>query len=146
MPINNRSSITLCLVRAHPALPPSLNPIVIALYSFIRSEANACEPRMIPFRKIIQIYIPLDDFSLSPFTNSGVTLSIQYPPTDYSIPPPAVKNIKRQHLVELKALANPPLLVKLTLECVCSMLGENVTGWGDIRRVSDESCDIIHVI
>ena len=49
--------------------------------------------------------------------------------------PAAVKNIKRQHLVELKALANPPLLVKLTLECVCILLGEKVTGWGEIRKV-----------
>ena len=49
----------------------------------------------------------------------------------------AVKNIKRQHLVELKALANPPVLVKLTLECVCILMGEKVSGWADIRKVID---------
>ncbi|OAF64095.1 hypothetical protein A3Q56_08198, partial [Intoshia linei] len=45
----------------------------------------------------------------------------------------AVKSIKRQHLVELRSMSNPPALVKLALESICSMMGETVTDWRSIR-------------
>lgn len=45
----------------------------------------------------------------------------------------AVKGIKRQHLVEVRSMANPPSQVKLALESVCVMLGEEATEWKAIR-------------
>jgi dynein heavy chain 1 len=47
----------------------------------------------------------------------------------------AVKSIKRQHLVEVRSMANPPLLVKLALESICLLLGENASDWKSIRAV-----------
>merc|ERR1711997_715659 len=45
----------------------------------------------------------------------------------------AVNCIKKQHLVEVRSMANPPLMVKIALESVCTLLGENVTDWKSIR-------------
>jgi len=47
----------------------------------------------------------------------------------------AVKSIKRQHLVELRALPSPPRLVKIALESVCLLLGEPTTDWKEIRGI-----------
>lgn len=47
----------------------------------------------------------------------------------------AVKGIKRQHLVELRSMANPPGLVKLALESICLFLGESASDWKQIRAV-----------
>lgn len=47
----------------------------------------------------------------------------------------AVKSIKRQHLVEVRSMVNPPLLVKLALESICLLLGENAVDWKAIRTV-----------
>ncbi|XP_021916204.1 dynein heavy chain, cytoplasmic isoform X5 [Zootermopsis nevadensis] len=47
----------------------------------------------------------------------------------------AVKSIKRQHLVEVRSMANPPVLVKLALESICLLLGENASDWKSIRAV-----------
>ncbi|KAG9023665.1 hypothetical protein FRB95_012647 [Tulasnella sp. JGI-2019a] len=50
----------------------------------------------------------------------------------------AVRNIKRNHLTEVRGMANPPEAVKLTMESVCIMLGNKVDSWktvtGIIRR------------
>jgi dynein heavy chain 1 len=46
-----------------------------------------------------------------------------------------VKSIKRQHLVEVRSMANPPVLVKLALESICLLLGENASDWKSIRAV-----------
>lgn len=35
----------------------------------------------------------------------------------------AVKDIKKQQLVEVRALANPPPLVKMAMESICVLLG-----------------------
>ncbi|XP_073494500.1 cytoplasmic dynein 1 heavy chain 1 isoform X2 [Phyllobates terribilis] len=47
----------------------------------------------------------------------------------------AVSSIKRQHLVEVKAMGNPPAAVKLALESICLLLGEETTDWRKIRTV-----------
>ncbi|XP_045484392.1 dynein heavy chain, cytoplasmic isoform X1 [Pieris rapae] len=47
----------------------------------------------------------------------------------------AVKSIKKQHLVEVRSMANPPALVKVALESICLLLGENTTDWKAIRTV-----------
>ena len=48
----------------------------------------------------------------------------------------AVKSIKKQHLVEVRSMANPPAVVKLALESICLLLGENTTEWRTIRSVT----------
>ena len=45
----------------------------------------------------------------------------------------AVKSIRKQHLVEMRALNNPPRLVKVTLESICTLLGEPNSDWKQIR-------------
>lgn len=47
----------------------------------------------------------------------------------------AVKSIKKQHLVEVRSMSNPPLLVKLALESICLLLGESTSDWKAIRSV-----------
>lgn len=47
----------------------------------------------------------------------------------------SVSNIKRQHLTEVRSMANPPAGVKLALDSVCTLLGENVPTWKDIQAV-----------
>lgn len=47
----------------------------------------------------------------------------------------AVKSIKKQHLVEVRSMANPPLAVKTALESICLLLGENANDWKAIRGV-----------
>lgn len=47
----------------------------------------------------------------------------------------AVKSIKKQHLVEVRSMANPPAIVKLALESICLLLGENASDWKSIRAV-----------
>lgn len=41
----------------------------------------------------------------------------------------AVKSIRKQHLVEIRSMANPPALVKLALESICLLLGESASDW-----------------
>ncbi|XP_075232643.1 dynein heavy chain, cytoplasmic isoform X3 [Lycorma delicatula] len=47
----------------------------------------------------------------------------------------AVKEIKKQQLVEVRSMANPPPIVKLTLESICLLLGESASDWKAIRTV-----------
>ncbi|XP_075239024.1 cytoplasmic dynein 1 heavy chain 1-like isoform X4 [Convolutriloba macropyga] len=47
----------------------------------------------------------------------------------------AVSSIKRQNLVEIRTMNNPPPPVKITLESVCLMLGEGAPSWRDIRQL-----------
>ncbi|CAM9594499.1 unnamed protein product [Lampetra planeri] len=47
----------------------------------------------------------------------------------------AVKSIKKQHLVEVRSMANPPAAVKMALESICLLLGENTTDWKQIRSI-----------
>jgi len=46
-----------------------------------------------------------------------------------------VKGIKKQNLVEVKALPNPPPAVKLAIESVCMLLGEKDLDWKAMRSV-----------
>ena len=50
----------------------------------------------------------------------------------------AVSNIKRQHLQEVRTMANPPEAVKIAMESVCTLLGHKIDNWrtvqGLIRR------------
>ena len=50
----------------------------------------------------------------------------------------AVGNIKKQHLAEVRSMANPPEAVKLAMESACSVLGHQIDSWravqGIIRR------------
>uniref|UniRef100_A0A2P2HXP1 Dynein heavy chain, cytoplasmic n=1 Tax=Hirondellea gigas TaxID=1518452 RepID=A0A2P2HXP1_9CRUS len=48
----------------------------------------------------------------------------------------AVRGIKRQHLVEIRALANPPHMVKLALESICLLIGEPGTDWKSIKSIT----------
>ena len=41
----------------------------------------------------------------------------------------AVKDIRKQHLVELRAFANPPPLVRLGLESICLLLNQETSDW-----------------
>uniref|UniRef100_A0A915BJF8 Dynein heavy chain, cytoplasmic n=6 Tax=Parascaris univalens TaxID=6257 RepID=A0A915BJF8_PARUN len=48
----------------------------------------------------------------------------------------AVKGIRKTQLVEVRSMASPPHLVRLALESICLLLGENVgTDWKAIRGV-----------
>lgn len=47
----------------------------------------------------------------------------------------AVKSIKKQQLVEIRSMSNPPAVVKLALESICLLLGENANDWKSIRAV-----------
>merc|ERR1719346_568151 len=45
-------------------------------------------------------------------------------------------SVKKQHLVEVRSMANPPPLIKMALESVCTLLGESVSDWKAIRAVT----------
>ncbi|ETE61722.1 Cytoplasmic dynein 1 heavy chain 1, partial [Ophiophagus hannah] len=47
----------------------------------------------------------------------------------------AVSSIKKQHLIEVRTMANPPPAVKLALESICLLLGEETSDWKKIRPV-----------
>lgn len=47
----------------------------------------------------------------------------------------AVKSIRKQHLVEVRSMANPPAAVKLALESICLLLGESTVDWKQIRSI-----------
>ncbi|KAL8837946.1 MAG: hypothetical protein Q9170_002318 [Blastenia crenularia] len=47
----------------------------------------------------------------------------------------SVSNIKRQHLTEVRSLANPPTGVKLALEAVCTLLGHKADSWKTIQGI-----------
>ena len=47
----------------------------------------------------------------------------------------SVKNIKRQHLTEVRSMGNPPAGVKLALEAVCTLLGHKIDSWKTIQGI-----------
>ncbi|KAJ2744465.1 dynein heavy chain [Coemansia sp. BCRC 34301] len=47
----------------------------------------------------------------------------------------AVSNIKKQHLSEVRTMANPPAGVKLALEAVCALLGHRAADWKALQAV-----------
>ena len=46
-----------------------------------------------------------------------------------------MKSIKKQNLIEIKNLNNPPQGVKITLESICLLLGEETSDWKSIRSI-----------
>ena len=47
----------------------------------------------------------------------------------------AVSNIKRQHLQEVRSMANPPEAVKSAMESVCTILGHKIDGWRTVQVI-----------
>lgn len=47
----------------------------------------------------------------------------------------AVSNIKKQHLTEVRSMANPPEAVKLAMESVCSLLGHKIDTWKTVQGI-----------
>ncbi|KAN0138520.1 Dynein heavy chain and region D6 of dynein motor domain containing protein [Lactarius tabidus] len=47
----------------------------------------------------------------------------------------AVSNIKRQHLQEVRSMANPPEAVKSAMESVCTILGHKIDGWRSVQGI-----------
>ncbi|XP_064623935.1 cytoplasmic dynein 1 heavy chain 1-like isoform X3 [Lineus longissimus] len=47
----------------------------------------------------------------------------------------AVKSIKKQNLVELKSMGNPPPAIKIAMESICLLLGESAPDWKAIRQI-----------
>lgn len=66
------------------------------------------------------------------YFNFCITIVFHQLPT---LPQTAVKSIKKQHLVELRTMANPPIAVKNALESICLLLGENAPDWKAIRQI-----------
>lgn len=46
-----------------------------------------------------------------------------------------MRSIKKQQLVEVRSMANPPSVVKMALESICTLLGEKGDTWKGIRSV-----------
>lgn len=47
----------------------------------------------------------------------------------------AVSNIRRQHLQEVRAMANPPEAVKMAMESVCTLLGHKIDSWRTVQGI-----------
>jgi dynein heavy chain 1 len=47
----------------------------------------------------------------------------------------AVGNIKKQHLSEVRSMANPPEAVKLAMESACTVLGHQVDSWKTVQSI-----------
>lgn len=47
----------------------------------------------------------------------------------------SVRNIKKQHLTEVRSMTNPPAAVKLAMESVCSLLGNQIDSWKNVQQV-----------
>jgi dynein heavy chain 1, cytosolic len=58
----------------------------------------------------------------------------------------SVRGIKKSHLDEVRNLARPPNNVKLTLECVAIMMGEQKIEWADVRKMLGKSDFITNVL
>ena len=47
----------------------------------------------------------------------------------------AVSSIKKQHLQEVRSMANPPEAVKLAMESVCTILGHKIDSWRTVQGI-----------
>jgi dynein heavy chain 1 len=47
----------------------------------------------------------------------------------------AVRSIKKQHLQEVRTMANPPEAVKLAMESVCTILGHKIDSWRTVQGI-----------
>lgn len=57
-----------------------------------------------------------------------------------------VKNIKKQHLTELRSMANPPAAVKMAMESVCTLLGYQATSWREVQRIVRKDDFIANIV
>ncbi|ODV98401.1 hypothetical protein PACTADRAFT_20118, partial [Pachysolen tannophilus NRRL Y-2460] len=57
-----------------------------------------------------------------------------------------VKNIKKEHLNELKAMRTPPEAVVLTLKSVCDLIGYNPETWRDIQSIIRSDSFIVDIV
>ncbi|KAF9586482.1 hypothetical protein BGW38_004001 [Lunasporangiospora selenospora] len=59
----------------------------------------------------------------------------------------AVKDINKAQLTEVRTMSNPPELVKMTMESVCTLLGNRIDGWKTVQgilRRDDFISSIVH--
>jgi dynein heavy chain 1 len=47
----------------------------------------------------------------------------------------AVSNIKKQHMQEVRSMANPPEAVRITMESVCIVLGQKIDSWRTVQAL-----------
>ncbi|KAI0242051.1 dynein heavy chain [Massospora cicadina] len=47
----------------------------------------------------------------------------------------SVRNIKKNHLTEVRSMANPPLPVKIAMESVCTLLGHRIESWKTVQGI-----------
>ena len=47
----------------------------------------------------------------------------------------AVSNIRKQHLQEVRTMANPPEAVKIAMESVCTLLGHKIDSWRTVQGI-----------
>ncbi|KAK9349302.1 dynein heavy chain, N-terminal region 1-domain-containing protein [Lipomyces starkeyi] len=47
----------------------------------------------------------------------------------------SVSNIKKQHLSEVRSMANPPEAVRMAMEAVCTLLGHKVDSWRTVQSI-----------
>ncbi|KAF9161045.1 hypothetical protein DFQ26_004928 [Actinomortierella ambigua] len=47
----------------------------------------------------------------------------------------AVREIKRPQLIEVRTMGNPPEVVKMAMESVCTMLGHRLDGWRSVQGI-----------
>ncbi|KAG5439721.1 hypothetical protein PCANB_000003 [Pneumocystis canis] len=47
----------------------------------------------------------------------------------------SVSDIKKQHLTELRSMTNPPEVIKLTMESVCTLLGQKFDTWKTVQGI-----------
>ncbi|KAK6455692.1 dynein heavy chain, cytosolic [Scheffersomyces xylosifermentans] len=57
-----------------------------------------------------------------------------------------VQNIKKQHLTEIRSMANPPAAVKLTMESVCILIGYDVSSWRDVQLIVRKDDFIANIV
>ncbi|KAI0047641.1 dynein heavy chain protein 1 [Auriscalpium vulgare] len=58
----------------------------------------------------------------------------------------AVSSIKRQHLQEVRSMANPPEAVKLAMESVCTVLGHKLEGWRSVQVIIRKDDFILNIV
>ncbi|KAL7751554.1 dynein heavy chain [Sorochytrium milnesiophthora] len=47
----------------------------------------------------------------------------------------SVSSVKKQHLTEVRSMANPPEAVKIAMESVCTLLGHQIDSWRSVQAV-----------
>lgn len=48
---------------------------------------------------------------------------------------PAVEGIRKRDIQEIRAMKNPPPVVKMAVESICLLLGEASTDWNQILKI-----------